>query len=101
MAKQITMQNFEQEVLNAQQPILLDFWATWCAPCRAQGPIIDAMAQDGLNVGKVNVEECPELATKFRVMNIPTLIVLKEGQEVARVVGVHNREQLETMLRNA
>ena len=89
MAKQITKQNFEQEVVNAGSPILLDFWATWCGPCQRQGPIIDQMAADGLNVGKVNV------------MSIPTLVVVKNGKEVQRAVGLHAREQLEEMLRNA
>ena len=101
MAKQITKQNFEQEVVNAGSPILLDFWATWCGPCQRQGPIIDQMAADGLNVGKVNVDEQPELAQHFRVMSIPTLIVVKNGKEVQRAVGLHAREQLEEMLRNA
>ena len=101
MAKQITMQNFEQEVVQSAAPILLDFWATWCGPCQRQGPIIDQMAADGWNVGKVNVDESQELAAKFRVMSIPTLVVVKDGKEVARAVGLQAREQLEQMLRNA
>ena len=97
----LTEANFEEQVLKNTKPVIVDFWATWCGPCQRQGPIIDQMAADGLNVGKINVDEEPELAQHFRVMSIPTLVIVKDGKEVQRAVGLHAREQLEEMLRNA
>ncbi|MDO4332482.1 MAG: thioredoxin [Eubacteriales bacterium] len=94
MAKQFTAANFETEVLQAAGPVLVDFWATWCMPCRMQGPAIDKLAAEGYNVGKVNVDEENELAAQFHVMNIPTLIIFKGGKEVDRMVGTQSRDVL-------
>ena len=78
MVKTITSQNFE-EVLKSEKPILLDFWATWCGPCMRQGPIVEALAEEGYNVGKIDVDQEMGLAQQFRVMNIPTLLIFKDG----------------------
>ncbi|MBR6524863.1 MAG: thioredoxin [Clostridia bacterium] len=97
----ITKANFEQEVLNSDKPVLLDFWAPWCMPCRMIAPIVEEIAEDTAGkavVGKVNVDEEGELAMKFGVASIPTLIVFKGGQEVKRVVGVQSKAALLALL---
>ena len=94
MAKILTNSNFQSEVLNAAGPVLVDFWATWCMPCRMQGPAVEKLAEEGYNAGKLNVDEEQELAARYRVMSIPTLIVFKDGQEVDRMVGVQSRDVL-------
>ena len=94
MAKTITAQNFETEVLKSEKPVLLDFWATWCGPCMRQGPIVEELAEEGYAVGKVDVDQEPGLAQQFQVMSIPTLIVFKEGREVNRLVGLSSRDTL-------
>ncbi len=94
MAKEITMQNFEQEVTTATTPILIDFWASWCMPCQRQGLTIEEMAQEGYSVGKINVDEQPELASKYGIMSIPTLIVFQDGKEKTRLVGLQSKETL-------
>jgi len=94
----VTQSNFEAEILQSKTPALIDFWAEWCAPCRAVGPVLDELAQNyqgKFTVGKVNVDEDPDLAAKFGVMNIPTLIFFKGGEEVDRVIGVQPKNQLE------
>lgn len=99
MAKQLTKQNFEQEVLRADGTVLVDFWAPWCGPCRIQGPVIDKMAEDGYNVAKVNIDEELELADQYKVMTIPTLLIFKEGKETARMEGVQTRTMLENAMK--
>lgn len=97
MVKTITSQNFE-EVLKSEKPILLDFLATWCGPCMRQGPIVEALAEEGYNVGKIDVDQEMGLAQQFRVMNIPTLLIFKDGQETHRLVGLTSKEDLKKLL---
>ncbi len=94
----VTQSNFETHVLKSTTPALVDFWAQWCAPCRAVAPILNDLAgqyQGKITIGKVNVDEHPNLAAKYGVMNIPTLILFKNGEEVDRVVGVQPKAKLE------
>ena len=98
MAKVFTAENFEQEVLKSDKPVLVDFWATWCGPCRRQAPIIEELAEEGYAVGKLDVDQEMELAQKYQVMSIPTLIVFKNGEEAARGVGLTPKEKLKELL---
>ena len=100
----ITAENFEKEVLQAQEPVLVDFWADWCGPCRMLGPVLEEIARDyegSLRVGKVNVDEQPELARRFGIMSIPTVMVFKNGALHAQAVGVQTQQKLEEMLQSA
>ena len=96
----ITKENFAQEVLQSEKPVLLDFWASWCGPCRMLSPIVDEVAEErgDVKVGKVNVDEQPELAERFRVMSIPTLMVFKDGRLVDSTVGVQPKPAILRML---
>ncbi|MGN1319839.1 MAG: thioredoxin [Acutalibacteraceae bacterium] len=93
---QINKENFNSEVLNSNKPVLLDFYADWCGPCRMVGPIVSEIAneRDDIKVGKINVDEQPELAAQFKVMSIPMLAVIKDGKLVKQVVGYRPKEQI-------
>ena len=96
----IKKNNFQNEVLNSEMPVLLDFWAPWCGPCRMVGPIVDEIADErcDIRVGNVNVDEQPELAAQFGVMSIPTLVVMKNGKIVNQVTGARPKAQILAML---
>ncbi|SHL58847.1 thioredoxin [Fibrobacter sp. UWOV1] len=96
----ITKENFEAEVMNSDRPVLIDFWAPWCGPCRMLSPTISEIAEeygDKVKVCKVNVDEQGELASTFGVMSIPTLVVIKEGKVVNSVTGVRPKDQIVSM----
>ena len=97
----ITRENFEAEVLNSSVPVLLDFWATWCGPCRMIAPALEEIAAENegkLKVGKVNVDEEMELAVKFGIISIPTLVLLKDGAEAGKIVGYVPKAKILEML---
>ncbi len=100
--KTITKDNFDAEVLSSDRPVLVDFWAEWCMPCRMLSPVVDEVANENtsVSVGKINVDEQPELAAQFGVMSIPTLIVFKNGEAVQRSVGVIPKAQVEALVTN-
>ena len=92
----ITVENFEKDVLQAQRPALIDFWATWCGPCQMMGPVVDAFAEENpdILVGKINVDEQPQLAAAFGIESIPTLVAIRDGRIVGKTVGVQPQESL-------
>ena len=95
-----TRNNFQSQIVNSTQTVLLDFWASWCGPCRMLSPVIDQVAQEAphAKVIKVNIDQEPELARDFGIMSIPTLVVLKGGREVNRSVGVTPKHEIHAML---
>ena len=97
----LTTENFEEEVLNAKEPVLVDFWATWCGPCQTMGPVVDELAQEltDVKVGKVNVDEQMVLAREYKVMSIPTFLVFKDGKVAERTLGVQEKSELEQLIR--
>lgn len=97
---QITKANFEAEVLQSDQPVLIDFWATWCGPCQMQAPVIEELAEEltDVKIAKVDIDQEADLAMKYGVMSIPTLMVFKDGEPAATAVGLQSKEALQSML---
>ena len=96
----ITKENFEDKVLKSEKPVLIDFWATWCGPCRMVAPIIEEIAEeyDTITVGKINVDEQPELSAAFGISSIPTMVVVKNGKITAQAVGYRPKEDIVKLL---
>ena len=96
----INCNNFQGEVLNSDRPVLLDFWAPWCGPCRMVGPVLDEIAAEraDIKIGKINVDEQPELAGQFGIMSIPTLVVMKNGKVVNQALGARPKDQILALL---
>ncbi len=104
MEKKFTTQNFDAEVLQSDKTVLVDFYADWCGPCKMMAPVVEALAEelaDKAVIGKLNVDENEEIAMKYGVMSIPTLIVFKNGQAVDKKVGVQSREVIVSMIEKA
>ena len=97
MITNVTKENFDKEVMQAEGTVLIDFWAAWCGPCQMMGPVMEALAEKhtDLKVGKVNVDEEPELAAEFGVMSIPTFILMKDGKEVKKTMGAMPLNEIE------
>ena len=101
---ELTKQNFQSEFAESKEKVLIDFWASWCGPCRMVSPIVDEIAEEspaGVKVCKVNVDEQPELAQQFQVMSIPTLLVMKDGKPVASSVGARPKQFIVKMIEEA
>ena len=96
----ITKENFHKEVMLSEKPVLVDFWAPWCGPCRRVGPLVDEIAEerDDIKVGKINVDEEPELAAQFQIMSIPTLMVFKDGEVVNKTMGARPKAQINELI---
>jgi len=94
---EVAESNFETEVLKSEKPVLVDFWAPWCMPCKIIAPAVEELAEEmkgKIKVVKLNVDDSPEIATGLSVMNIPTLLFFKDGKEVARMIGVNSKEAI-------
>ena len=96
----INKNNFQSEIMNSEKPVLLDFWAPWCAPCRMLAPVVEEIASEraDIKVGKINIDEQSELANKFGIMSIPTLVVMKNGKIIQQVSGVRPKNAILEML---
>ena len=100
MVVNVNKDNFEQEVMNSEKPVLIDFWANWCSPCKMLGPVLEEIAQerDDVKVCKVNVDEEPLLATQFGVMSIPAVFIIKNGEVTDKTIGVQPKQALLDLL---
>ena len=100
---EVTVDNFKKEILDSEKPAIIDFWAPWCMPCKIIAPIVEALAKDmhgTVKVGKMNVDDHPELATELSILNIPTIIIFKDGKEVSRIIGVNSKEAITAKVRS-
>jgi thioredoxin 1 len=100
---EITQANFESEVLKSDKPVLIDFWAPWCMPCKIIAPTVEKLAKEfegKVKVSKSNVDEAPDIATELSVLNIPTLVLFKDGKEVSRMIGVNSKEAIEAKIKS-
>ena len=101
MAMKFTKDNFKNEVLDSNIPVMVDFWAEWCGPCRMVGPIIEELSEElsgAAKIGKVNVDEEQDLAREYKIMTIPTIMIFKEGNIVERIDGFRDKEELKRLL---
>ena len=97
----LTKDNFEQEVVNSDKPVLIDFWASWCGPCRAVAPVMDELAEEfngKAKICKINVDDEAELSAKFRIMSIPTIMLYKNGEMVEKVIGARSKEEFSKLI---
>lgn len=94
--------NFQEEVLNSEKPVLIDFWASWCGPCRMVSPVVEQIAEEypQYKIGKVNIDEEPELASQYGIMSIPTLLVVKNGEITNKSIGARNKKQILEMFQD-
>ena len=102
MEYKFTADNFQQEVLNSSQPVMVDFFANWCGPCQMMGPVIANLAEEyagKIKIGKINVDEQPELAGEYRIMSIPTLMIFKNGEIAQTAIGYRPKEEIEELLK--
>jgi thioredoxin 1 len=98
---ELTQSNFEKEIVKSDKPVVVDFWAPWCMPCKLIAPTVDKIAEEmkgRVSVLKSNVDENPDIATELSIMNIPTLVIFKEGKEVSRIIGVKSKEEIEAKI---
>ena len=101
---EITQENFEKEVIKSDKPVLIDFWAPWCMPCKIIAPTVEKLAEEmgaTIKVSKSNVDEAPDIATELSVMNIPTLVLFKNGKEISRMIGVNSKDAIEAKIKSA
>lgn len=104
MEKLFTAENFESEVLNAEKPVLVDFYADWCGPCKMMAPVVEQLAEElegTVVVGKMNVDDNYDISVRYKVMSIPTLILFKGGQAAGKLIGVQSKAAIEQMIREA
>lgn len=97
----LTQDNFEKEVLNSDKPVLVDFWAAWCGPCRMVAPVIDELAEDykgKIKVGKLNVDENGSVAAHYQIMSIPTILLFKDGEQVEKIVGARSKDEFQRVI---
>ena len=100
---EVTNENFEKEVVKSEKPVLVDFWAPWCMPCKIIAPAVEKIAEEmktEIKVMKLNLDEVPEIATELSILNIPTLVLFKGGEEIVRIIGVNSKEAIENKIRS-
>jgi len=98
---ELTQDNFEKEILKSDKPVLVDFWAPWCMPCKIIAPTVEKLAEEmkaKIKVMKSNVDESPDIATELSILNIPTLVLFRDGKEIVRIIGVNSKEAIEAKI---